>query len=114
MSREYSEGEILKSDKSPSQIRNFEISNWTQSNLQLRISDLRCRNRPISKFFPSHRRLVRAGCCCFGQLCDVGGAIAVERGNHLHVELQPLNVVVERLCERSGRRDQDRKSTRLN
>src|SRR5439155_26726503 len=29
MSREYSEGEILKSDKSPSQIRNFEISNWT-------------------------------------------------------------------------------------
>src|SRR6266581_378421 len=25
-----------------------EIANWTRSNLQFRISDLRCRNRPIS------------------------------------------------------------------
>src|SRR5437879_12682399 len=37
MSREYSDGEILKSDKSPSQIRNFEISNWTP--VQFAISD---------------------------------------------------------------------------
>src|SRR5262249_24559987 len=33
-----------------SQIRNYEISNWTPSNLQSRISDLRCRIRSISNF----------------------------------------------------------------
>src|SRR5881397_583859 len=43
----------LKSAKNPSQIRNFENSDWTQSNLQFRISDLRCRICPISKFPPA-------------------------------------------------------------
>jgi hypothetical protein len=42
--------EILKLDDSCISNPKFEISVWTQFNLIFRISDLRCRNRPISKF----------------------------------------------------------------
>src|SRR5437899_13086870 len=47
------QGEIVKSDKSPSQIRNFEIADWTRlSEVQSEISDLgfKMQDSPISKF----------------------------------------------------------------
>src|SRR5262245_28383691 len=43
---------ILKLDESCISNPKSEISNWTESNLRFRISDLKCMIRPISKFFP--------------------------------------------------------------
>src|SRR5213083_700966 len=53
-------GEIVKSDKSPSQIRNFEIADWTRlSEVQSEISDLGFKMQDSSDFkIPSHRCLV--------------------------------------------------------
>jgi hypothetical protein len=54
---EYKDGEIVKSDKSPSQIRNFEIADWTRlSEVQSEISDLGFKMQDSSDFkIPSHR-----------------------------------------------------------
>src|SRR5881396_365409 len=58
-------GEIVKSDKSPSQIRNFEIADWTRlSEVQSEISDLGFKMQDSSDFkIPSHRYLVSQVCC---------------------------------------------------
>ena len=58
------QGEIVKSDKSPSQIRNFEIADWTRlSEVQSEISDLGFEMQDSSDFtIPSHRCLVSQVC----------------------------------------------------
>src|SRR5213083_1936639 len=63
--------EIVKSDKSPSQIRNFEIADWTRlSEVQSEISDLGFEMQDSSDFkIPSHRCLVSQVCYA---LCEEG------------------------------------------
>src|SRR5207247_10621956 len=58
------QGEIVKSDKSPSQIRNFEIADWTRlSDVQSEIPDLGFDMQDSSDFkIPSHRCLVSQVC----------------------------------------------------
>ena len=58
------QGEIVKSDKSPSQIRNYEIADWTRlSEVQSEISDLGFEMQDSSDFkIPSHRCLVSEVC----------------------------------------------------
>src|SRR5438093_272801 len=58
------QGEIVKSDKSPSQIRNFEIADWTRSSeVQSEISDFGFEMQDSSDFkIPSHRCLVSQVC----------------------------------------------------
>src|SRR5206468_6620001 len=58
------QGEIVKSDKSPFQIRNFEIADWTRlSEVKSEISDLGFEMQDSSDFkIPSHRCLVSQVC----------------------------------------------------
>src|SRR5207247_5685183 len=58
------QGEIVKSDKSPSQIRNFEIADWDRlSEVQSEISDLGFEMQDSSDFkISSHRCLVSQVC----------------------------------------------------